>query len=126
MQLLRCTACGAIAKGFCPLTSTPAELLLLPPLYVMLTALALALLCAAPRPPGLWPFSYDACDENALVAPGNWTDHKGQRINRCNSTIGGCRDPPHAASLFGWVASAPAALHAVLLAWVKPTLLCCR
>lgn len=37
---------------------------------------------------GLWPFSYDACDENALVAPGNWTEHKGQRINRCNSTIG--------------------------------------
>ncbi|EFJ46707.1 hypothetical protein VOLCADRAFT_105452 [Volvox carteri f. nagariensis] len=36
---------------------------------------------------GIWPFSYDICDDNALYKQ-NWTDHNGQRINRCNSTQG--------------------------------------
>ncbi|GIM02208.1 hypothetical protein Vretimale_7129 [Volvox reticuliferus] len=36
---------------------------------------------------GVWPFSYDICDDNALHKQ-NWTDHYGQRINRCNSTRG--------------------------------------
>ncbi|PNW74802.1 hypothetical protein CHLRE_12g509200v5 [Chlamydomonas reinhardtii] len=36
---------------------------------------------------GMWPFSYDTCDRNA-VAQQPWSDHVGQRINACNSTKG--------------------------------------
>ncbi|GIL64344.1 hypothetical protein Vafri_18312 [Volvox africanus] len=36
---------------------------------------------------GVWPFSYDICDDNALHKQ-DWTDHNGQRINQCNSTQG--------------------------------------
>ncbi len=36
---------------------------------------------------GIWPWSYDTCDANALQQQ-NWTDHHGQRINRCNDTQG--------------------------------------
>ncbi|KAG2452496.1 hypothetical protein HYH02_002735 [Chlamydomonas schloesseri] len=36
---------------------------------------------------GMWPFSYDTCDRNA-IGKVPWSDHAGQRINACNSTKG--------------------------------------